>query len=212
MIDQIYWILFSIPSILIASTVHEYAHAYTAYLLGDATAKMNGRMTLNPLAHIDPVGAIMMVLVRFGWSKPVPINEYNFENPVIGTAITSLAGPASNLLLAIITAIPLRIMLASTPLNSGSLDLGFVSLLLLTFIVVNISLAVFNLLPIPPLDGHKIVRAFLPENLRHHWERMQVYGMWILILLFFPISPLYKYTVGLLSFLMDSALSILVGL
>lgn len=209
MIDQISWLLFSIPSILIASTVHEYAHAYAAYKLGDYTARMNGRMTLNPLAHIDPIGALMMVLARFGWSKPVPINEYNFNDPVKGTAITSFAGPASNLIMAVITAIPLRFLLATTEGVTNSLEISFLARVLATFMLVNISLAVFNLLPIPPLDGHKIVRAFLPEQLRYFWESLEQYGIWILVLLFLPISPLHHVTIGLLTFLLKTSLSIL---
>lgn len=209
MIDQISWILFSVPSILIASTVHEYAHAWAAFRLGDYTAKMNGRMTLNPLAHIDPIGALMMVLARFGWSKPVPINQYNFNDPVRGTALTSFAGPASNLILATITAIPLRFLLVATNGSPESIELTFITTLLLTFMLVNISLAVFNLLPIPPLDGHKIVRALLPERLRYYWENLERYGMWILVLMFFPFSPLYLITSSILSFMMNAILSIL---
>jgi len=198
MIDQIYWIFFSIPSILIASAVHEYAHAFAAYKQGDNTARMEGRMTLNPLAHIDPIGALMMVFAKFGWSKPVPINEYNFKNPVAGTAVTAFAGPLSNLILAVLTAIPLRIMLttmSSNPEFAGmtggeNTPLQFVFALLSTFMLVNISLAIFNLIPIPPLDGHKIVRAFLPENLRYHWENLQKFGPYLLLLLFLPFSPI----------------------
>ena len=208
-IDQIMWVLFSVPSILIASTVHEYSHAYVAFRLGDYTAKMNGRMTLNPLAHIDPIGALMMVIVRFGWSKPVPINEYNFDNPVRGTALTSFAGPASNLIMAVITAIPLRLLNSTGGASGESFELTYLSALLVTFMLVNISLAVFNLLPIPPLDGHKIVRAFLPESIRHHWENLERYGMWILVLMFLPFSPLYHITSGILGFIFTTIVAVL---
>jgi len=209
MIDQISWVLFSIPSLLVAAAVHEYAHARVAYALGDDTARMNGRMTLNPIAHIDPIGALMMVLVRFGWSKPVPVNEYNFKNPVTGTALTSLAGPISNLILAALTAIPLRIVLSGFTEATENISSNYLFVVLLTFMTVNLSLAVFNLLPIPPLDGHKIVRALLPRSLRYYWERLEQYGIWILLLFFLPISPLYQITIGLLSFLMTGILSIL---
>lgn len=211
MTDQIYWILFSIPSILIASTVHEYSHALSASKLGDPTARMNGRLTLNPLAHIDPVGAIAMMLFRFGWSKPVPINEYNFKNPVIGTAITSFAGPASNLLLATISALIFRVFLSFLLVSSDALNSNFFGIFLLTFLMVNISLAVFNLLPIPPLDGHKIVRAFLPKSLRYYWESLEGYGIWILALMFLPISPLYTVTSHVLTFMLNTILLVLVG-
>ena len=211
MIDQIQWMLFAIPSILIASSVHEFAHAWAAYKLGDPTARMNGRLTLNPLAHVDPIGALMMIIARFGWSKPVPINEYNFKNPVAGTALTSFAGPASNLLLAFAASLLLRIIPHSADLTTASLQTAYVLTLFITFITVNISLAVFNLLPVPPLDGHKIVRAFLPKSLRYYWESLDRYGMWILVILFLPISPLYYVTMGVLSYLMSLFLTLLVG-
>ncbi|MEA3357083.1 MAG: site-2 protease family protein [Patescibacteria group bacterium] len=195
---DLYWIFFSIPSILIASSVHEFSHAWAAYKLGDLTAKINGRLTLNPLAHIDIFGAIMMVLTRFGWSKPVPINEHNFRNPVVGTALSALAGPVSNFILAMITAIVFRILPLS-PVESGSLVPDFLSSIMLTFIIVNLSLALFNLIPIPPLDGHKIVRALLPESFRYQWEGLERYSRWLLLLLFLPFSPL--------SFIMNQVLS-----
>ncbi|MFH1547278.1 MAG: site-2 protease family protein, partial [bacterium] len=108
MINQTAWIIFSLPSILLASSIHEYAHALAATKLGDNTAKFFGRLTLNPLAHIDPVGVIAMVLFKIGWSKPVPISTQNFKNPDLGEAIVSLAGPLSNLTLAFILGIILR--------------------------------------------------------------------------------------------------------
>lgn len=201
MIDQISWIIFSIPALLIASSVHEFAHAWSAYKLGDLTAKLEGRLTLNPLAHIDIVGALMMVFARFGWSKPVPINEYNFKNPVTGTALTALAGPVSNIFLAALTAILFRFLFPEF-IATGIIAEGFqtyAAMILLVFIMVNLSLGVFNLLPIPPLDGHKIVRALLPKSIRHVWEGMERYGIWILLLLFLPISPLSYVTATFLS-------------
>lgn len=183
--DFIYWAIIAIPSILIASTIHEYAHAYSAFKLGDPTAKAEGRMTLNPIKHIDPIGAISMLLFRFGWSKPVPINEYNFEKRETYTALTALAGPVSNLLLALIAAgINYFFELNTNPL---------IVLLLYTFTTINIALAVFNLLPIPPLDGHKIVRALLPKNLRYYWEKLEKYSIILVLLLVLPISPLSKF-------------------
>lgn len=207
MINQISWIIFSIPSLLIASSIHEFAHAYTAYRLGDYTAKIEGRMTLNPLAHIDPIGTLMMIVARIGWSKPVPVNEYNFKNPVLGTALTSFAGPASNLVTAVITAIPIRLI------SGGSLDCAleannFFVIILLTFLIVNLSLALFNLIPLPPLDGHKIVRAFLPKQIRYYWEELEKFGRWILIFAFLPFSPL-SY---LLTAILNAGVSILMGI
>ena len=179
--DTLYWIIFAVPSILIASTIHEYAHGLIAFKLGDPTAKAEGRLTLNPLSHIDPIGALSMIIFRFGWSKPVPINENNFEKRELGTAITALAGPISNLLLACLLAV---INLIFQP-NLNSILGNFV----LTFTVINLALAFFNLLPIPPLDGHKIVRAIIPRKARYQWERLEKFSILLLILLILPILP-----------------------
>ena len=181
MTDTLYWIVFAIPSILIASTAHEYAHGWMAYQLGDLTAKVNGRLTLNPLAHIDPIGALSMAIFKFGWSKPVPINEYNFKHRELGTALTALAGPVSNIILASITALLFHVF----KVDISSL----IGLFIYTFIVVNLSLAIFNLIPIPPLDGHKIVRAVLPKKLRYYWEKLEKVSFIFIILLLLPFSP-----------------------
>ena len=177
--EILYWILFAIPSILIASTVHEYAHAWVATKLGDLTAKVNGRLTLNPLSHIDPIGAISMLIFRFGWSKPVPINEYNFEKRERDTALVSLAGPLSNVLLLLLTAL----------INYLVKPTGLFVTFVMTFAMINTVLAVFNLLPIPPLDGHKIVRAFLPKQIRYYWEELEKYQIVLLIILLAPVFP-----------------------
>ena len=136
--DFLYWLLFAIPSILIASTIHEYAHGLAAFWLGDPTAKAHGRLTLNPLAHIDPVGALSMIIFKFGWSKPVPINEYNFRNREFGTAITSLAGPFSNLVVVLICAGINYIF------NINLFTIG--GTFFLSFITINLALAFFNLI------------------------------------------------------------------
>ena len=179
--DTIYWILFAIPSILIASTIHEYAHAITAVNLGDPTPKAYGRLSLNPLAHIDPLGALCMVLFRFGWSKPVPINTRNFDNERLGTALTSLAGPLSNILMLFVTAFVNNIF---KPLPNSPF-----STFLLTFAMINLVLAIFNLIPIPPLDGHKIVGSILPNKLSYYWESLEKYYMVFIVILVLPIFP-----------------------
>jgi Zn-dependent protease len=187
------WTLLSIPSIIIASTIHEFSHAYTAYKLGDPTSKMMDRLTLNPLKHIDPIGAVCMILFRFGWSKPVPINESYFKNPVLGTALTALAGPLSNFLVAGICAL----------LNLLPLPV-WVQIFIYIFAVVNLSLAIFNLIPIPPLDGHKVVRALLPGKLRYYWEKLEKYSWILIILILFPFSNIISgYILNVLNFFLN---------
>lgn len=199
--NLIFWVVVAVPSILIASTVHEYAHAYTAYKLGDLTAKVNGRLTLNPIKHIDPIGAISMILFRFGWSKPVPVNEYNFERRELYMGLTAIAGPISNISLALLCAGINQIV----NIPPGSL----IELLLYSFVTINISLAIFNLLPFPPLDGHKVMRAILPKSLRYYWEKLEKYSLIIILLILLPISPLSRFTIEFISSLLQKSLSIL---
>lgn len=179
--ETLYWVIFAIPSILIASTIHEYAHGLAAFKMGDPTAKAAGRLTLNPIPHIDPIGALCMVIFRFGWSKPVPINEYNFERRELGTAVTAFAGPLSNLLVAGILALVNLLFRPDLTTILGSF--------LLTFTIINLALAFFNLLPIPPLDGHKIVRAILPKGIRYYWENLEKLSIILLVILIIPITP-----------------------
>jgi Zn-dependent protease len=188
--QYIFWILLAIPSVLVAATVHEYAHAFVAYKLGDPTAKAEGRLTLNPLKHIDPIGALFLVIFRFGWSKPVPINEYNFEKREFHTALVAFAGPLSNLMMATLTALLNNLL--------GPAQNPLIVLLLYTFATINIALAVFNLLPIPPLDGHKIVRAILPPSLRYYWEQLEKYSIFLILLLILPFSPISRYAFSLI--------------
>lgn len=192
-------ILFSTVSVLIASTIHEFAHAYTAHKLGDLTPKINGRLTLNPLAHIDPIGALSLLILRFGWSKPVPINSYNFKNPKWGTALTAIAGPVSNIAVAFITGkLVFLIIPALAPVNSGELSIN-IGLFLYNFIYINCALAIFNLIPIPPLDGSKILFAIIPVKFRYYWRQIEKYGIYILLILILPFSPLSSITTSLLS-------------
>ncbi len=199
--EFIYWIIVAVPSILIASTIHEYSHGYVAFKLGDPTAKAEGRLTLNPLKHIDPIGALSMILFRFGWSKPVPINEYNFEKRELYTAITAFAGPLSNFIMATIVAV-INYIFVKDPQS-------LIAFLLLTFATINLALGIFNLLPIPPLDGHKIVRAILPKNLRYYWEQLEKYSLLLIFILILPISPLSKYVSTFIITTLNTLLSVL---
>lgn len=173
--------LIFIAIILVAITVHEFAHAWTADVMGDPTPRFAGRLTLNPIKHIDPIGFIMLLLVRFGWAKPVPINPYNFKNPARGEMIVSLAGPLSNFLLAFLAARLLRFLPYQISMNAVFQSIAT------DFILINIGLAVFNLLPIPPLDGSHILDKFLPEDIKQMFEQ---YGFLILLFIFIypPIS------------------------
>ncbi|WP_312202081.1 site-2 protease family protein [Anaerospora hongkongensis] len=169
--------IFRIPALLITLTVHEYAHARMAVALGDPTPRVLGRLTLNPIAHLDPVGLIMMWLFKFGWAKPVPINPGNFANVRQGTILVSLAGPVSNILLALVTAIVI-VLLSIFDLVKGE----WLKVLWLTY-SYNIVFAVFNLLPLPPLDGSKVVASLLPGRQAYTYERLEPYGPWILLAL-----------------------------
>ncbi len=164
--------LFLIPAALITLSVHECAHGYAAYKMGDPTARNFGRLTLNPLKHLDLYGTVCMVLFHFGWAKPVPINARNFRDPRKGMAITAAAGPAANLILAFLAAICIKLLalLGNTLYASFPNDVLFYFfyyfiLFFELFHVLNLSLCVFNLIPLPPLDGSRIFLAFLPPHL-----------------------------------------------
>lgn len=139
--------------IAVAISVHEFGHAYVAHLLGDDTAKMSGRMTLDPIKHVDPIGLIMLVVARFGWAKPVPVNPNNFKNYKVGNLIVSLAGPLFNIITAIIV---VNIM------NLNFINIEALYLILSSIFLYNMGFAAFNLLPLPPLDGWGIVSSFIP--------------------------------------------------
>lgn len=176
-------------SLLTALILHEVSHGLVALLRGDRTALVLGRLTLNPRAHWDPVGTTMMFILGFGWAKPVPVNPYNLSNPVRDMALVALAGPSMNFLIAILAGLPIR--LGMVPLIHPFTSLGYMSLgwenlvglFLGTVMLLNIIIGVFNLVPIPPLDGSKIVPLFLPRVLRSGYEKFSHYGMFILILL-----------------------------
>jgi Zn-dependent protease len=155
-------------SFLVAGTVHEFAHAYSAYLLGDDTAYRAGRVTLNPIAHIDPFGFIAAVFMGFGWAKPVPVNPRRMRQvgPFVGDMITSFAGPISNILLATITALLFRMGLVDFNAPGGGSVLPSAAELLSSFLILNLGLAFFNMLPISPLDGSHVIEGLLVPELK----------------------------------------------
>jgi Zn-dependent protease len=182
--------IFSFIALIISITIHEFCHALTADRLGDPTPRSFGRLTLNPLAHADPIGTILLPLLSaftgiptIGWAKPVPIDPYNLKNPKKDEMLISLAGPAGNILLAIICSLFSKIF-------------GVQNILLYLLILINVSLAVFNLLPIPPLDGSKIFLNLLPQEKSMQWqETFDRYGFILLIILvFLPIggAPIFQ--------------------
>lgn len=179
--------LYTIPALLIAFPVHEYSHALTAYKLGDPSAKVLGRLTLNPFKHLDIIGTICLILFRFGWAKPVPVNPRNFKNPKGGMAITALSGPLSNLILGFISIVLLDLTYVVTNGSSA----GFAGILEQFFSVsaqINIGLCIFNLIPLPPLDGEKILAFFLPPSAEMFFERYAMgFQFLLLFLLFTPV-------------------------
>ena len=165
-------------AVLLAITLHELAHGYVAYCLGDNTAKAAGRLTLNPLAHLDPIGALMMLIAGFGWAKPVPVNPFFFKgNRITGMMLVSVAGPLVNLIVAYIA-------YAIYVAGHGFYHIPFLYEFLNYCIMLNVYLAVFNLIPIPPLDGSKILAGFLPKQTAFKFlNTMEQYGFLILMVL-----------------------------
>ena len=177
-------LLLGLPAVLWAITFHEFCHGYVAYLLGDPTAARQGRLTLNPLAHFDLVGALMLLFFRFGWAKPVPIDTRYFRNPRRDLVLVSLAGAAGNIL----TAVVAGKLVQWIPGFFGGNQALFNFMVILIF--MNLGLAVFNLLPIPPLDGSRGLYVLLPPRMLEFYFRLEQYGMWILlILVMFNILP-----------------------
>ena len=171
-------ILISVLAALIAIIIHEVAHGYTAYLMGDKTAKTDGRLSLNPFKHIDWIGAVCLVLFHFGWAKPVPVNPYFFKNRRAGIVFVSLAGPLSNFILTILAIIALCIC------DTLTLNVLFFQFFY-TLSTVSLGLGIFNLIPIPPLDGSKIFAQILPISTRIKYLNFERYGWVILFLLIY---------------------------
>lgn len=163
----------AVVALLLAITIHEFSHAFLAHRLGDQTAHRLGRLTLNPLKHLDPAGTVLLLLVGFGWGRPVPVNPYALRgNPKTGMAVVALAGPLSNFLMAAALAIPLR--------SAHDLPTFLVDVLFRVFFF-NLLLGVFNLVPIAPLDGFKVALGLLPGNLAYSFARLEPYGPGILM-------------------------------
>ncbi len=167
-----------------AITFHEYAHGWVAHKLGDPTAKSMGRLTLNPLAHLDPIGALMMIFFRFGWAKPVPVNPYYFKEPKKDMALVAVAGPIANILTAFvsITICPIFVAVVNK-LGAINIVTIFIAQLFAACAQLNVYFAIFNLIPFPPLDGSKILFSVLPNEIYNKLLMYEKYGMIVLILL-----------------------------
>ena len=171
-------ILLGIPGLIIAMTFHEYAHARAAVALGDFTPRLMGRLTLDPRAHIDPVGLIMLFLVRFGWAKPVMVNPSNFCQPKRDDILVSVAGPAMNLLLGFI-AFYAMLLIRSHNIDVSPITYGIIQMIF----IYNVNFAIFNMLPIPPLDGSRVLYALAPEFVRRGMEVVEQYGVMLVFVL-----------------------------
>ena len=193
-------------SIIAAVSIHEFSHAFASNKLGDSTAKSLGRLTLNPKSHLDPLGSLLFLFAGFGWGKPVPVNVYGIKkvSPQMGMALVSFAGPASNL----ITAILMGVLIKQIALNFGLwpiwIELGS------RFVQVSLILAIFNLIPLPPLDGYKVLLGLLPMNLAVQYSGLEKYGPFALIILF--LVDMTVPGLNILSSLIGAPVRILINL
>jgi Zn-dependent protease len=175
-----------IPGLIIAMVIHEYAHARVADAMGDDTPRLSGRLTLNPVSHIDPIGMLMLFIMQFGWAKPVMINPNNFRNFKRGELYVSLAGPVSNLLTAFVALLFMAIYIKlGLPMSRG------LQLVMYLIVLYNINFAIFNMIPLPPLDGSKVLMSFLPYEWSYKLAQVERYSFFILILLM--MTPVFGY-------------------
>ena len=190
--------------ILLINPLHECAHAWSAYKLGDDTAKRKGRMTLSPFAHIDPFGALLLLFCGFGWAKPVPVNARNFKNPRKGMMLTAIAGPISNLIAALVGMIVFQIL---GSLMYEGYSFSGIGMIVFYFIVINVNLCVFNMLPVPPLDGSRLMTYLLPPKAAFWFIKNERFFYGIVMLLM--ITGILSIPLSFLSDLVLSGLSFL---
>lgn len=195
---------FVVLTFVIAFTVHEFAHAYSAYKFGDMTAYNAGRVTLNPRVHLDVLGTILILLAGFGWAKPVPVNPNRFSRPRLMSIIVTAAGPISNLVMAFLGLVVFHLLFSTGVLDSSSIGVqkALYIFLIKYFVWINILLFLFNLIPLPPLDGYRIISNLLPLRLQMKLEQNLHWGMIFFLLLVF-IPPLHDITIGPLFGLID---------
>jgi Zn-dependent protease len=176
-----------VMTLIVAFTLHEFAHAYVAYLFGDHTAKKQGRLTLSPLAHLDPFGTLLLIIAGFGWAKPVPVNRYFFKKPRLAGILVSIAGPFSNLVLAFIGLLIYYLM------NNAAVDNDALYRFVTLFIQINLTLGVFNLLPFPPLDGYRVIEDLVPPSMRAKMTQYESWGIFVFLIL--VITPLDRIVI-----------------
>jgi len=193
-------VLITVAAAVLSITIHEVSHGFAAYKCGDDTAKIYGRLSLNPLKHIDWIGALCLVVFKFGWAKPVPVNSFNFKNRKRDIIIVSLAGPVSNFIIAFVA------MLIVSALVITSYPMQILATFLITLVYLNIGLGVFNLIPVPPLDGSKILGEFLNSGAKYKYLSFERYGSLVLLLIF-AIRPLNNIFSSVLMFLQGIVLT-----
>ena len=176
-----------VMTLIVAFTLHEFAHAYVAYLFGDHTAKKQGRLTLSPLAHLDPFGTLLLIIAGFGWAKPVPVNRYFFKKPRLAGILVSIAGPFSNLVLAFIG------LLIYYSMNNAAVDNDALYRFVTLFIQINLTLGVFNLLPFPPLDGYRVIEDLVQPSTRAKMTQYESWGIFVFLIL--VITPLDRIVI-----------------
>lgn len=193
---QIIWTVVQLALLLLSIIIHEVSHGYAAYRLGDPTAKEAGRLSLNPLDHLDPFGSVVLPLLLllahapvFGYAKPVPYNPYRLKDPKRDEVLVALAGPASNFLQALVAAVLFRIILTTATVESQVLSV--VLIVLYMYASINVSLMLFNLIPLPPLDGSALLSIFIPKNKMYLYYKAQSYAMPILLVLFFLVPAVF---------------------
>lgn len=203
--------LYTLPALLISLSIHEFAHAWVAYKQGDISQKIRGRLTLDPFKHIDPIGFLCIVLCGVGWGRPVMVDDRNFKNSRKGTMLTALAGPVSNLLLAVLLTLVLKILMMVGVFDNivaNSIGTIFLQMFLYT-IEFNIVFGIFNLIPLPPLDGSKVLAYFLPQSLRGIMYTLERYSFIIILIIFctnitsYIITPAYNAILNLLNWILN---------
>ena len=217
-ISFIQYIISALIVIFLTMPVHEWAHGFVAFKLGDPTPRYLGRLTLNPLAHIDYVGALMILLFGFGWAKPVQVNSRYFKNPKWGMAITAFAGPLANIIVAFISLlIAFGIIYTTTWLSYSVIWLNFILSVFIFIEQINISLAVFNLIPIPPLDGSKLLSALLPNRIYYRIMQYERYFFIVIVLLLvtgilnYPLDLLFEFVFTGVGFLAELPFKLIFG-